>query len=130
MKRLLLVATVLFSAPTLAESPAVSQLLSDYRAAGAGAFNADEGKALWAKEVVRDGEKRRCASCHTDDLRAAGKHANTGKAIEPLAPSVNAKRLTDVAEIEKWFGRNCKWTYGRACTPQEKGHLLAYIQTQ
>ena len=57
-------------------------------------------------------------------------HVCTGKSIELMAPSVNPKRLTDSRLIEKWFKRNCKWTLGRECTPQEKGDLLVYLQTQ
>ena len=54
----------------------------------------------------------------------------TGKAIEPLAPSANPKRLTDPEHIEKWFLRNCKWTLGRECTPQEKGDFLVMIRAK
>ncbi|MEW6324763.1 MAG: DUF1924 domain-containing protein, partial [Nitrospirota bacterium] len=76
------------------------------------------------------GQARRCAACHGPDLRAAGKHVTTGKPIDALAPSANPKRLTDGEFIEKWLTRNCNWTMGRACTPQEKGDLLLYLQTQ
>ncbi|MCW8907187.1 MAG: DUF1924 domain-containing protein, partial [Sedimenticola sp.] len=51
-----------------------------------------------------------------------------GKAIEPMAPTVNPKRLTEVKQIKKWFVRNCKWTLGRECTAQEKGDFLAYLK--
>ncbi|HEY5789135.1 MAG TPA: DUF1924 domain-containing protein, partial [Gammaproteobacteria bacterium] len=64
------------------------------------------------------------------DLRSAGRHLRTRKPIEPLAPSANPRRLTDTAEIEKWFRRNCDWTVGRECTAQEKGDLLAWLRTQ
>ena len=47
-----------------------------------------------------------------------------------MAPSVNPKRLTDRTKIEKWFVRNCKWTFGRECTPQEKGDLLSFISSR
>jgi hypothetical protein len=57
-----------------------------------------------------------------------GKHAKTGKAIEPMAPSVNPKRLSDEKQIRKWFSRNCKWTLGRECTAQEQGDVLLYLQ--
>jgi hypothetical protein len=73
---------------------------------------------------------RACTSCHSNDLTQPGRHATTGKAIEPLAPSVNAKRLTERRRIEKWFKRNCKWTLGRECTPQEKGDLLSFMGKQ
>ena len=79
---------------------------------------------------AKSGEKRRCSLCHSEDLRRTGKHAVTGKVIEPLAPSANPKRLTDPEHIEKWFTRNCKWTLGRECTPQEKGDFLLMIRSK
>lgn len=68
-----------------------------------------------------------CASCHTDSPKAAGKHAKTNKVIEPLAPSTNAKRFTDAAQVEKWFKRNCNDALGRACSTQEKGDFMSYV---
>lgn len=114
-----------------ARADAVSDLLTQYQAAGAGPFAAKGGSELWGQSrPANDGKTRSCASCHTADLRAQGKHVVTGKAIDPLAPSVNPKRLTEGRQIEKWLGRNCKWTLGRDCTPQEKGDLLSFIRTQ
>ena len=93
---------------------------------------ASDGAAAWVKEYPQaDGSPARsCATCHTADLTKAGKHAVTGKAIEPMAPSVNAQRLTDPAKIEKWFKRNCRWTMGRECTPAEKTQFVNYIKSQ
>ena len=68
-----------------------------------------------------------CASCHTRDPRASGRHATTGKSIAPLAPVANAERFTRVDRAEKWFRRNCSDVLGRACTAQEKGDVLAYL---
>jgi hypothetical protein len=87
---------------------------------------------MWTEKFPDDSGKntRSCASCHTEDLRSPGKHIRTNKPIEPLAPSVNRERLTDAKKIEKWFTRNCKWTFGRECTPQEKSDFLSYILTQ
>ncbi|OQW86495.1 MAG: hypothetical protein BWK72_17365 [Rhodoferax ferrireducens] len=68
-----------------------------------------------------------CASCHTDSPKNAGKHAKTNKAIDPMAPSVNAQRFTDAAKVEKWFKRNCNDALARACTTQEKGDFMAYM---
>lgn len=45
-----------------------------------------------------------------------------------MSPAVNPKRLSDPKKIEKWFLRNCKWTLGRECTPQEKGDYLTYLR--
>ena len=110
----------------------VSAILKQYEKQGAAAFNASAAQAMWSREFAdaKSGEKRRCSTCHTEDLRRPGKHAVTGKVIEPLAPSANPKRLTDPEHIEKWFLRNCKWTLGRECTPQEKGDFLAMIRTK
>lgn len=104
-------------------------LLARYRAAGAGPFSATAGEALWLAEhrtTAGDGP-RSCASCHGRDLRQGGRHAQTGKPIEPMAVSVNATRLSDPKKVEKWFLRNCKWTFGRECTPQEKGDFIDYM---
>jgi len=70
-----------------------------------------------------------CASCHTDNPAASGKHAKTGKIIAPLAPSANADRFTNAAKVEKWFKRNCNDVLGRACTPQEKGDVLSWLMS-
>jgi hypothetical protein len=56
-----------------------------------------------------------------------GKHATTGKEIQPLAPVANAKRFSDAANVEKWFKRNCNDVLKRACTAQEKGDFMAYV---
>ena len=53
-----------------------------------------------------------------------------GKVIDPMAPSVNSKRLTDAKKINKWLLRNCKWTFGRECTAQEKGNVLLWLSEQ
>ena len=110
----------------------VEALLKGYEKQGASAFNASTAQSMWTREFVdsKSGVKRRCSTCHTEDLRRPGKQAVTGKVIEPLAPSANPKRLTDPEHIEKWFSRNCKWTMGRECTPQEKGDFLAMIRTK
>ncbi len=94
--------------------------------------DAAAGKRDWTAEHNPPGSDgpRSCATCHTASLTQAGKHATTGKSIEPMAVSVNPKRLTDPAKVEKWFGRNCRWTLGRDCSPQEKANFLSYIESQ
>lgn len=113
-------------------SEAVNDLLKQYQSQGAANFSAATAAALWTKPFVdaKTGETRRCATCHSEDLRRTGKHAVTGKLIEPLAPSANAQRLTDIEKIEKWLGRNCKWVMGRECSPQEKGDFLVMIRSK
>lgn len=107
----------------------VDDRLAEYRANGAGPFSADAGEMLWRATYDVDGEARQCTDCHGTDLSIAGSHKRTGKTIAPMAPSVNPERLTDGRKIEKWFYRNCKWTLGRPCSPQEKGDVLSWLRT-
>lgn len=109
---------------------AVDTLLAEYIAAGVTAFDAEAGEELWNREFTTKGEQRACTTCHGADSTQAGQHATTGKTIEAMAPSVNAKRLTEIKEIDKWFKRNCKWTLGRECTAQEKGDVLSFLREQ
>lgn len=130
MKKTLLVLALLAASGAHADDATVKALQLDYQTKGARTFSAEAGKAMFHREQTTEGETRSCTSCHTSDLRQEGKQAKTGKVIKPLAPSANAERLTRKAEVEKWFTRNCKWTLGRPCTPQEKGDFLTYIATQ
>ena len=126
-----LVLSGLLAASGPAGADVVDELLAEYRGQRGGDFSAASGEALWLREFPsKDGSKRSCTSCHTTDPRKPGRHAKTGKAIEPMAPSANAKSLTERRQVEKWFKRNCKWTLGRECTAQEKGDLLAFLRTQ
>jgi hypothetical protein len=68
-----------------------------------------------------------CATCHTEHPIGPGKHAKTGKVIQPLAPAANAKRFSDPAKVEKWFKRNCNDVLARSCTALEKGDVLTYL---
>ncbi|MBI1422363.1 MAG: DUF1924 domain-containing protein [Gammaproteobacteria bacterium] len=108
----------------------VDDLLTSYRQQGATNFSASAGKTFWNQSMRPAGSnsERSCASCHTSDLRQPGKHAVTGKEIKPLAPSVMSIRLTNPAKIKKWLKRNCEWTRGRECTPQEKADVLTYLR--
>ncbi len=105
-------------------------MLKVYSDAGAGPFSAEAGERMWTQKYSHGAAPlvRSCSSCHTTNLGNVGEHAKTKKAIKPMSPGVNAKRLTDTKEIDKWFKRNCKWTLGRECTLQEKGDFLLYIQ--
>ena len=117
-------------APGFAHAGAVDELLQQYRAQGAGDFDARRGAAMWERTRMQPklGREVSCSSCHTTDLTRPGRHIRTGKHIDPLSPHVTPTRLSDVRTIEKWFRRNCRWTWGRACTPQEKGDILRFIQ--
>lgn len=116
------------AAPAHAATPA--ELLQGYdreaRAADPrfGGFSAERGRQFFA---ARHGGEWSCASCHTDNPAATGRHAKTAKAIAPLAPAANAERFTDAAAAEKWFRRNCNDVVSRACTAREKGDVLQYL---
>ncbi|MDH5178143.1 MAG: DUF1924 domain-containing protein [Gammaproteobacteria bacterium] len=128
MKHILFLLVTLFMSQTVMAG-AVDDALAEY-AGGKLKFDAKRGETLWNKtHTGKDGD-RRCTSCHNKDNKQAGKHAKSGKSIEPMAPSVNSKRYTDLKKINKWFKRNCKWTVGRECTDQEKGDILTYLSTQ
>lgn len=93
--------------------------------------SAERGRVLWTK--ITPGSppfvERSCTSCHGKDLRQPGVQISTKKPIEPMAPSITPSRFTDREKVEKWFLRNCKWTFGRACTEQEKSDFLAFLIT-
>ena len=117
-----------FTVPALAETPAdfLTAFEREVRAADPAfrGFSADNGRQLFQQTHGREWS---CASCHTDDPAAAGRHAKTGKSIEPLAPAANPQRFSSAAKVEKWFRRNCSDVLGRACTAQEKGDVLAWL---
>ena len=115
-----------------AQADPVTDALDSYRADGVAAFDAQAGARRWSENFpdTKTGNPISCASCHKQDLRQPGQHLRTLKPIEPMAPAVNPQRLTDIVKIEKWFLRNCKGTWGRECTAQEKGDFLLYIQSQ
>ena len=68
-----------------------------------------------------------CATCHTNQPVATGRHAITGKTIAPLSPVANPERFRDAAKVEKWFKRNCTDTLGRLCTSAEKADLISFL---
>jgi mono/diheme cytochrome c family protein len=113
----------------LAALVAAPGLIDGYRAAGAGAPDAARGRALWTQTFPAPdgGAARSCTSCHGPDPLGPGRHVKTGEALAAMAPAVEAKRFTDPAEVEKWFKRNCKWTLGRECTPQEKADVVLFL---
>ena len=87
-------------------------------------FSAARGESFFK---AKHGGEWSCASCHTENPAALGKHAKTGKVIDPLAPSTNAERFANPKKVDKWFKRNCNDVLSRACTPQEKGDVLSYL---
>ncbi len=127
----LLVATLfsLASPVACAQSGVSASLLEGYRAtagkeeSGFRDFSPQRGEKFFH---ARNGDLS-CASCHSDNPKATGKHAKTGKVIEALAPAANPQRLSDPAKVEKWFKRNCNDVLQRACTAREKGDFVAWL---
>lgn len=109
---------------TLAATPA--DLLAEYSGSAGTPAVAARGQQFFN---AAHGREWSCASCHGAVPVGTGKHATTAKAIEPLAPAVNARRFTDPAKVEKWFRRNCNDVAGRECTAGEKADLLAWLLT-
>ncbi len=120
------ITTFALSATIVTASEATDNLIKEYQKEGAGPFSEEAGQTLWEKEV----NKRSCTSCHSMSVKNIGKHQRTNKEIKPMAPSVNPERLTEEKKIKKWLVRNCKWTFKRECTPQEKGDILTWLSKQ
>lgn len=126
---LMAVAAMLAAQPACAET--FGQIMAEFArsaksAPGFQGFSAANGEQFFK---ATHGNDWSCASCHTENPASSGKHAKTSKVIKPLAPLVNPERFTDPAKVEKWFKRNCNDVLARACTPQEKGDVLAYLLT-
>lgn len=135
MRNLLL--TLFCAASLSAASPEVTQYIETLQSEAAQAdpafksFDAKRGKTIFTSEHLgKKGKTIACTSCHTVNLSLQGENFFTGKAIEPLSPSANPKRLTSVKEVKKWLRRNFNDVYNREGTAQEKGDVLLYIMTK
>ena len=114
--------------PAQAETP--QNFLAEYGQAakaenpGFKGFSAASGERFFKS---KHGGEWSCSSCHTDNPAATGKHAVTGKVIQPISPNANPERFTDAAKVNKWFKRNCNDVLKRECTSEEKGNVLTYL---
>jgi cytochrome c553 len=122
----LAIVVALTSAVPAARAATPADALAGYTAAAGTAPATTRGQALF---TTTHGREWSCASCHGNVPTRGGKHASTGKAIEPLAPAANASRFTDPAKTEKWFRRNCNDVMGRECSAAEKADVLAWLIT-
>jgi Domain of unknown function (DUF1924) len=122
----LAIVTALACAAPAARAATPADALAGYTAAAGAAPTTPRGQALF---TTTHGREWSCASCHGSVPTQVGKHASTGKAIEPLAPAANAQRFTDPAKTEKWFRRNCNDVMGRECSANEKADVLAWLLT-
>lgn len=135
----ILLAVVSALVPTLALAGDARRdaILSDFAAearrleAGFTGFSAQRGETLFrTKWNGGDARTPSCTACHTGDPRQPGQNAKTGRPIEPVAVSVNPRRFTDKAEVEKQFARDCRSVLGRSCTPLEKGDYITFMAGQ
>lgn len=123
-----LLGLVSFSAQ--ADVTSAEQAAKQYALFAKSTLSADEGKAFYTKKLVMiDGKELACATCHTDDPRNKGKHSETGKPIQPMAPSANPKRFSEINESAKGFTKHCKQVYGKDCSAQDKGNFITYLLT-
>lgn len=91
-------------------------------------FDYARGEKIFTTESVgKKGKKISCVTCHTQDLTKSGLNENTNKVIEPLSPSANPNRFSDVKEVKKWLRRNFQDVYNREGTAQEQGDVVTYI---
>lgn len=121
--------TVLLAATTamaIARAATPTEVLSAYTVQGSAAPSPERGQKLFTN---RQGGEWSCSSCHGAPPTQTGKHAATGKPIDPLAPAFNTQRFTDSAKVEKWFRRNCNDVLGRACSQAEKADVLSWLLT-
>jgi len=94
-------------------------------------FSAARGEQLYrGPHAGGNPQTPACASCHTADPPAAGRHVKTRRPIEPMAVSANPRRFTDAANVEKRFARDCPNVLGRPCTAQEKGDFITFLSAR
>lgn len=111
-------------AASAAPAATPAELLAGYQSQAGASASAARGQAFF---TTRQGGEWSCASCHGNPPTGTGKHASTGKPIEPLAPAFDVRRFTDAAKVEKWFRRNCKDVAARECTAGEKADVMAWL---
>lgn len=110
--------------PALAADTSPAQQLDRFSQLASAPGQAERGRVFFTS---RHGGEWSCSSCHGTPPVAAGRHAGTGKTIEPLAPAANAKAFTDTARVDKWLRRNCNDVLKRECTAAEKADVLAFL---
>ncbi|MEJ6004663.1 DUF1924 domain-containing protein [Paucibacter sp. AS339] len=124
MRQALHLFALLLWLPSLASSAAPADLLAEYSAEAGRPANPQQGQRFF---TLTHGGEWSCASCHQALPTTAGRHAGTGKTLEPLAPAFNPQRFSSSAKVEKWFRRNCKDVLSRECSAAEKADVLAWL---
>lgn len=94
-------------------------------------FSAKRGEQIFTtSHIGKRGELISCTSCHSLNLKNKGKNIHTNKILEPLAPSVNTKRLEEVKNVKKWLRRNFNDVYNKEGTALQKGDVLYFINSK
>jgi mono/diheme cytochrome c family protein len=139
MKKTLILCALGLMVPFAAQAAdgARQQILDDFAAQARqenpafDGFSAQRGDALFRTRWATGDERTpSCTACHTENPTQLGRNAKTGRAIDPVAVSVNAKRFTDSETVAKQFKRDCNSVLGRACTAQEKGDYITFMAGQ
>lgn len=92
-------------------------------------FSAQAGQGFFlAHPASARPETPSCAACHTTSPVNPGR-TRAGKDIQPMAVSRTPDRFTDATKVERWFTRNCRTVYGRACTAVEKGNFITFMSS-
>ncbi len=115
---------VLLSWAAMAASTGPAAQLERFETEAARRGQAEAGRQFF---LTKHGNEWACASCHGEWPTRSGRHATTGKTLEPLAPAFNPKSLTDTARVDKWLRRNCKDVLSRECSAGEKADVLAWL---
>lgn len=121
-----LIAALAACVPLLGGAATPKEIAGTYAAAAGAQPSAERGRQFFQS---MHGNEWSCSSCHGQVPTGTGRHARTGKNIEPLAPAANAARLTDPARVEKWLRRNCNDVAGRECSAQEKADVTYWLTT-
>ena len=139
MMRTLFALAALFAAATpipASAGPAQNVILERYATEAKAAvpsfagFSGQRGKGLFlSTPAAGRPDTPSCTTCHTTDPAQSGR-TRAGKPIGPMAVSAKPDRYTDMADTEKWFGRNCDSVLGRACTAIEKGDFITFMTSQ
>jgi hypothetical protein len=90
-------------------------------------IGADAGRAFYIKKVVVKGKNLSCSACHTDNPAKQGKHNESGRILQPLAPAANPNRFSDRSKSERAFMMHCKDLYDKDCSPQDKANFMHYL---
>lgn len=123
---ILLCGAALSAAHAATTAVTAAEQLAGFSSAAGAAPQPARGQQFFTTRGSRDWS---CSSCHGAVPTGPGKHAGTGKTIEPLAPAFNPARFADPAKTEKWFRRNCQDVLSRECSPGEKADVLAWLMS-